>query len=98
MKTLKLVNFDSIKALKAKRDSKISLVGAKIWLLIFIGSPVEIYYIPWPAKKIAVQISYQVCLPKTAQIFAACTANWPKLPKKRTSKETFLSKFPDVHN
>jgi hypothetical protein len=36
---------------------------------------VGIYYIPWPTKKIAAQISYQVCLPKTAQICAACTAN-----------------------
>jgi len=41
---------------------------------------VGIYYIPWPPKKIAAQISYQGRLPKTAQICAACTANWPKIP------------------
>jgi len=43
---------------------------------------VGIYYIAWPPKKIAAQISYQGRLPKTAQICVACTANWPKLPKK----------------
>ena len=47
---------------------------------------VGIYYIPWPPKKIAAQISYQVGLPKTAQICAACTANWPKLPKNELKK------------
>ncbi len=47
---------------------------------------VGIYYISWPPKKIAAQISYQVCLPKTAQISAACTANWPKLPKNKLQK------------
>jgi len=37
---------------------------------------VEIYYIPWPAKKkIAAKNSYQVGLPKTAKSCAACTAN-----------------------
>jgi len=36
---------------------------------------VEIYYIPWPDKKIAAQNSYQVGLPKTAKSCAACTAN-----------------------
>jgi hypothetical protein len=39
-----------------------------------------------PLKKIAAQISYQVCLPKTAKICAACTANLPKLPKKNFQK------------
>ncbi len=48
---------------------------------------VGIHYIPWPPKKIAAQISYQVCLPKIAQICAACTANWPKLPKKKLQKK-----------
>jgi hypothetical protein len=47
---------------------------------------VGIYYIPWPAKKIAAQISYQGCLPKTSQFCAACTANWPKLPKNELQK------------
>ncbi len=47
---------------------------------------VGIYYIPWPPKKIAAQISYQICLTKTAQICAACTANWPKLPKNELQK------------
>jgi len=37
-------------------------------------------------KKIAAQISYQGRLPKTAQICAACTANWPKLPKNELQK------------
>ena len=57
---------------------------------------VGIYYIPWPAKKIAAQISSQVCLLKTAQICAACTANWPKLPKtnfKKTYGITYLHFF-----
>jgi len=39
-----------------------------------------------PLKKIAAQISYQGCLPKTAQICAACTANWPMLPKNELQK------------
>ncbi len=47
---------------------------------------VRIYNIPWPPKKIAAQISYQGCLPKTAQICAASTANWPKLPKNELQK------------
>jgi len=33
-----------------------------------------------PLKKIAAQISYQGRLPKTAQICAACTANWSVSP------------------
>ncbi len=48
---------------------------------------VPIYYIPWPAKKLLPKICTQTFLPKTAKICAACTANWPMLPKKRTSKK-----------
>jgi hypothetical protein len=52
---------------------------------------VGIYNIPWPPKKIAAQISYHVCLPKTAQICAACTANWPKLPKNELQKNIWYT-------
>jgi len=42
-----------------------------------------------PLKKIAAQISYPGHLPKTAQICAACTANWPMLPKNELQKNIF---------
>jgi len=54
--------------------------------MFFWSWQLKIYYIPWPAKKIAAQISYQVRLLKTAQICAASTANWPKLPKNELQK------------
>ena len=40
-----------------------------------------IYYTPWPAKKLLPKILTQICLPKMAQNYTACTANWPKLQK-----------------
>jgi len=59
---------------------------------------VRIYYIPWPAKKNAAQISYQGRLPKTAQICAACTANWPMLQKNELQKNIlYLSNNIDKH-
>ncbi len=61
-----------------------------IYCMFFLSSSdswqLKIYYIPWPPKKIAAQISYQVGLPKTAKICAARTANWPKLPKNELQK------------
>ncbi len=47
--------------------------------------------IPWSPEKIAAQISYQVRLPKTAQICAACTANWLKLPKNELQKNIWYN-------
>jgi len=47
---------------------------------------VRIYYIPWPAEKLLPKIRTQTRLPKTAKICAACTANWPMLPKNELQK------------
>ncbi len=47
---------------------------------------VRIYYIPWPTKKLLPKIRTQTCLPKTAKICAAHTANWPMLPKNELQK------------
>jgi len=65
---------------------KISITIPYVCFKFVRQEAVGIYYIPWPAKKIAAQISYQGCMPKTAQICAACTAIWPKLPRNELQK------------
>ncbi len=51
---------------------------------------VQIYYIPWPPKKLLPKIHTQTCLPKTAKICSARTANWPMLPKNELQKNILL--------
>jgi len=62
----------------------------------FRQEAVQIYYIPWPAKKLLPKICTQTRLPKTAKICAACKANWPMLPKNELQKNIlylFLTSF-----
>jgi len=57
-----------------------------------------------PLKKLLPKICTQTRLPKTAKICAACTANWPMLPKNKLQKNIWYyrvfhrfgqAKFPD---
>ena len=55
------------------------------------GQAVGIFYIPWPAKKIAAQTLTQLWPPILAQNWAAHTANRPKLPKMNFKKTNIRS-------
>ena len=46
-----------------------------------------------PLKKLLPKIRTQTRLPKTAKICAACTANWPMLPKNELQKNILYSMF-----